>query len=385
MHNEPGSFARRIATTCLRDIDAIAWRYVREVRELSGYLDSVIDDDELFRAAKASLEMLFGLIAGADLDAQLTAHSDALGRRRARQGIPLDSLLRAVRMDFRFLWNAMRTYVDEAEMPAFSDEVVTIWDAVEVHTISVHAGYMAELADMDRELELARAFLLRRLLEETAHDPRLYAQAAETLDLDPDGEFLVAVGSSQYAGEFRAAIRSAFPTATIDRLGGVEFTIIEASSLGEEMAAALRATPTGLSPIAAGVEELGAMWRAARELAALVQRPDEAATLDRHWDRLAADRLDRVIRAYARQALAPLATVPDRERALQIEAVQQYLESGSITRTSEALYCHRNTILNRLNRFSEATGLDPTVPYDAGTIRLVLAVSDGSVASGSAG
>lgn len=375
MHNQSDSIAARIATMCLADLDDISWRYVHEVRELSGYLDSVIDDDELLRAAQASLEMLFGRIAGADLDARLIAHSDRLGRRRARQGIPLDSLLRAVRMDFRFLWNAMRTYITAEEMPAFSDEVVTIWDAVEVHTINVHAGYMAELADMNRELELARAFLLRRLLQESAHDPRLYAQAAETLALDPDAGFIVTVGSTRFAGEFRAALRASFPDATIDRLDGAEFAILDTADVDDAGLDALLAIPGGLSPIASGIHELGMMWRAARELAPLVDRFDRAATLDRDWDRLMVGRLDGVLRSYARQVLAPLASVPDRERNLQIEAVRQYLHSGSITRTSEALYCHRNTVLNRLGRFSAATGLDPTLPHDAGTIRLVFAAT----------
>lgn len=376
MHNQRRTFAAQIAESCLSEIDEVAWRYVHDVRAISGYLESVIDDAELFRAARASLEMLFGLIIGADLDAQLMAHSERLGRRRARQGIPLDSLLRAVRMDFRFLWNAMRGYVAEEDLPAFADEVVTIWDAVEVHTMNVHAGYMAELADMDRELELARAFLLRRLLEDGSRDVRLPRQAAESLGLDPVGSFLVVVGSMPFAAEFRTGMRTLFPSVPVDRLDGSEFAILDAASLSAQELEALRALPVGLPPIAQGAEEIGALWRVARDLAALVDAADRAAMLERHWDRLFTDRFGTVARAYSRQALEALHALPEREQSLLIEAVREYLGNGSVTRTAAALYCHRNTVLNRLTRFALATDLDPTVPADAGAIRIVLSSTD---------
>ena len=46
-------------------------------------------------------------------------------------------------------------------------------------------------------------------------------------------------------------------------------------------------------------------------------------------------------------------------------------DTGNITATAEQLFCHRNTILNRLNRFQELTGIDLTVPAQAA--RLVVA------------
>lgn len=278
-------------------------------------------------------------------------------------------------MDFRFLWNAMRGYVAEEDLPAFAEEVVKIWDAVEVHTMNVHAGYMAELADMDRELELARAFLLRRLLEDGSRDIRLSRQAAESLGLDPVGSFLVVVGSLPFAAEFRAGMRTLFPAVPVDRLDGSEFAILDVAALSAPELEALRALPVGLPPIAQGAEEIGELWRVARDLAALVDAADSAATLEHHWDRLFADRLGTAARAFSRQRLEMLHALPEREQGLLIEAVREYLSHGSVTRTAEALYCHRNTVLNRLTRFALATDLDPTVPADAGAIRIVLSTA----------
>jgi DNA-binding PucR family transcriptional regulator len=51
--------------------------------------------------------------------------------------------------------------------------------------------------------------------------------------------------------------------------------------------------------------------------------------------------------------------------------VRNFLHTGNITTTAQELFCHRNTILNRLNRFQELTGIDLAVPAQAA--RLVVA------------
>nr|WP_255426956.1 helix-turn-helix domain-containing protein [Pseudonocardia sp. C8] len=55
---------------------------------------------------------------------------------------------------------------------------------------------------------------------------------------------------------------------------------------------------------------------------------------------------------------------PDEVELLRGTALT-YLDSGSVTEAAAALYCHRNTVLNRLRRFERLTGLDLTRPRDA--------------------
>jgi DNA-binding PucR family transcriptional regulator len=47
------------------------------------------------------------------------------------------------------------------------------------------------------------------------------------------------------------------------------------------------------------------------------------------------------------------------------ETVVCFLGNGSVRATADELYCHRNTILNRLRRFREITGVDLTIPVQA--------------------
>lgn len=61
------------------------------------------------------------------------------------------------------------------------------------------------------------------------------------------------------------------------------------------------------------------------------------------------------------------------ERASVEEAVRSYLRTGNIAETARDLFCHRNTVTNRLRRFHELTGIDLTVPAQAA--RAVVAFS----------
>lgn len=50
-----------------------------------------------------------------------------------------------------------------------------------------------------------------------------------------------------------------------------------------------------------------------------------------------------------------------------------YLHTGSLLGTAATIYCHRNTVLNRLHRIEELTGLDITKPADAALAMVALA------------
>ena len=311
------------AGECLADLDRIAWTYVREVRALTGYLESVVPDEELHETARRTLDLLFRLVRGEPRWEALRAHSEAIGRRRVRLGVPLESLLRAVRMDFRFIWQAL---AERAGTPApdLSADVVAVWEVVEAHTTSVQTGYMEELARMRVELEHEQAFLLRRLLTDDAADPHLQQQAAASLGLPAEGPYLVAVPHRAFARRFTAVV-AARTAATLLRLDGVDLVIAPDRPETRERLTGLQ---VGLSPSAADLARLGGMWRLARELAEWAE-PDRAATVDRLWDRLAVRRLGPIAEAFAHDALAGLRDLPPRDGALLVEAVREHARTGS--------------------------------------------------------
>ncbi|MGB4780203.1 helix-turn-helix domain-containing protein [Microbacterium sp.] len=68
----------------------------------------------------------------------------------------------------------------------------------------------------------------------------------------------------------------------------------------------------------------------------------------------------------------PLGVCTPHERDRIVETLREYFLTGSVQQTAQRLFCHRNTVLNRLARFAELTGLDVTIPRDAATAMIAL-------------
>lgn len=70
-------------------------------------------------------------------------------------------------------------------------------------------------------------------------------------------------------------------------------------------------------------------------------------------------------------------TVPAGETRRLLDTVRSHLAgTGSVADTAAALYCHRNTIQQRINRFAELTGRDVRRPEDAALVALALRARD---------
>ena len=67
-----------------------------------------VSEKELRHTAFEVLTMLMEAIAGTLDDTTFRQHADALGRRRAQQGVPISTLIDAVQLDFLVIWNRIR-------------------------------------------------------------------------------------------------------------------------------------------------------------------------------------------------------------------------------------------------------------------------------------
>jgi len=79
--------------------------------------------------------------------------------------------------------------------------------------------------------------------------------------------------------------------------------------------------------------------------------------------------------------LGGLAGVPAAERDRLVATVRRFAVDGAVADTGASLFCHRNTVLNRLRRVAGLTGRDPTVPADAAVLLLALACDEISPSS----
>jgi hypothetical protein len=374
------SVVSEVVADCLTDIDRIAHEYLLEVRKIDDYAGSLVVDQDLEETAVASMELLLRLIGNLPIPDRLAGISEALGHRRAQQGLPLESLLRAVRMDFRVLWTAMLEKVPAEFLPNFTKDAVRVWEAVEYHTIRVHAGYLNELATMAQEKETRRAFLLSRLLNSDGKDPHLLGQAARALGVKAESNFIVAVAAGHAQEAFRAGVLRAGAEQFLHERDGALILILE------DVPARTGRQPEGtrpwlapldcfVAPPAQSLAEVPRMLRIAMESLPVVtpDRPGRHTVRDA-WGPVAATRLGEYGTVLAAAVLGPLAVISAHERDRLIETIQAYLRSGSVSETAAELYCHRNTVLNRLARFEQLTGFDPANPQDAAAVIAALHV-----------
>ncbi|WPU09627.1 helix-turn-helix domain-containing protein [Pseudarthrobacter oxydans] len=376
----PRSVVSDLVSDCLADIDRIAHQYLLEVQKIEDYAASAVAVQDLEETAVASIELLLRLVGSLPIPDRLAGMSDALGHRRAQQGLPLESLLRAVRMDFRVLWTAMLEKVPPSSLPELTKDAVRVWEAVEFHTIRVHAGYLDELASMAQEKETQRAFLLSRLLNSDGKDPQVLGQAARALGVAPDSNFIVAVAAEYAQKAFRAEVLRAGAEQFLHERDGALILILEdvPARTGREPEGArpwLSRVDCFVAPPARSLADVPRMLRIALESLPVVtpQRPGQR-TVREAWGHVAMTRLGEYGTVLADTVLGPLATISTHERDRLIETVQAYLRTGSVSETAGELYCHRNTVLNRLARFGQLTSFDPANPQDAAAVIAALHV-----------
>ncbi|AUZ33160.1 PucR family transcriptional regulator [Arthrobacter sp. PGP41] len=369
-----------LVSDCLADIDRIAHEYLLEVQKIDDYAASAVTAQDLEETAVASIELLLRLVGSLPIPDRLAGMSDALGHRRAQQGLPLESLLRAVRMDFRVLWTAMLEKVPPSSLPELTKDAVRVWEAVEFHTIRVHAGYLDELASMAQEKETQRAFLLSRLLNSDGKDPQVLGQAARALGVAPESNFIVAVAAEYAQKAFRAEALRAGAEHFLHERDGALILILEdvPARAGREPEGTrpwLSRLDCFVAPPARSLADVPRMLRIALESLPVVtpQRPGQR-TVREAWGHVAMTRLGEYGTVLADTVLGPLATISTHERDRLIETVQAYLRTGSVSETAGELYCHRNTVLNRLARFGQLTSFDPANPQDAATVIAALHV-----------
>ncbi|MDV6286322.1 helix-turn-helix domain-containing protein [Rhodococcus jostii] len=358
---------------CLQDLDEIVDSFLREVRQIDGYLPptSVVTDDDLGATALASLELLIRLVGGLPIPERLEGISTDVGQRRARQNVPLESVLRGVRMDFRILWPAMLRRVPPEVLPGFTEEAVRIWEAVEYHVIRVHAGYLDESAVMAQERQHERGRLVGRLLSSNGEDTQLLSQTARALGVRSDSAFQVALAPADNARRFRAAAEDANALRSLHEREDLLLLIAELPRTQDLQSPRwLHDVPCIVAPIARTLAEVPRAYAIAREiLAAFESGIDETVTLRGAWGRIAARRMGDVGDALAREVLDNVSANEGKRLA---ETLWVYFETGSVTTSAELLYCHRNTVINRLSRFHQLTGFDPNKPVDAAMIQMAL-------------
>ncbi|WP_162943605.1 helix-turn-helix domain-containing protein [Arthrobacter celericrescens] len=354
--------------------ELLADRFVARVKTIPGYADGIVSDEELHSTATESLRLLNECMADGQPTKPLLALAADLGARRARQGVPGESLTAAVRLDFGIFWTLLLELCGPDDAPLLAARVELVWQIVDEYTSQVHAGYLSERIQMAQEESTFRSEFVARLFGRTGQLPDVVASVAAALGVEPGGTFSVAAAAGQAAVALRSETTKGIMSKGffLHESDGMTFLFWQSTRLGHGGIEVPLPRP-GIADVACGlvsdVQGLSNVVPAshtAAALARLVIREDTSPlTVSRCWTRLARDMMREAgldLRAEVNGALAKLKE-PERERLE--ETAREYMRNGSTAETATLLYCHRNTILNRLNRFREVTGIDLLVPERA--------------------
>ncbi|MCX5396443.1 CdaR family transcriptional regulator [Streptomyces sp. NBC_00102] len=323
-----------------------------------------------------------------------------IGEIRAEQGVPLDAVLHAFRLGGAMVWQGL---VDETarrdpeDVRLLVHVAADVWNFVDEHCGVLTDAYRQAERRIDWRRENRQRLMTAALLDGTARIADL-PDAATTLGLPEDGRYAVlAVRTDRRAPHAATAPPVALPdgvvalwhtdadtelaivaleSAAADTSGGCA----EKPGTGDELArlAAGMTVPAGTGVgVGSAVEGLAALGEA-RRLAGTALRACPASggvvLLDEHLPTALVVSSPALGNALADRVLGPLDGIDPADRDVLIETLTAWLEAdGSAQRAGARLYCHRNTVLNRLRRFEQLSGRCLTRPADAVEVCLALA------------
>jgi len=392
MHNfvSPGAEVRwsELVDQLEGRLDILAQTFTARVRQIPEYGESQVTVPEIRDTARETFRRLIhGLRSGPEETAPdgLLAFASDLGSKRARAGIPPESLTSAVRLDFSILWADLLEIAAPEDAGLLASRVDLVWRVVDEFATRTHMSYLTERVRMAQEESSIQREFIARLFNQSTPSAETSAQVGSALGIGPDARCGLAAASGNAGARLRAAATQ-FGSAQrrhkifLHESGGNAYLFWPlpppaaraTRSTAPQLPPVLVDIPCGYVPEVYGLRGLPAAARTAESLAALL-RPADSGPLsaDAAWTRLAQQNLQDAGLDLAAQLDEALEECRGGERERLMETVRHYLSTGNITATAEQLFCHRNTILNRINRFEELTGIDLTVPAQAA--RLVVA------------
>ncbi|GAA0905528.1 helix-turn-helix domain-containing protein [Pseudonocardia zijingensis] len=355
-----------VANALLPDVDVLTDRLVTAVftdhPAWTDYRNVPPDDlrDGCRRYLTRVLQLLAGAPSGGTDDDPVAG---PIGRQRAEQGVPLEVMLRTFRLGGRVVWEALLERIDEVTPADLGAAATAMWTVVDALSSALSTSYRRAEAEQLRRDDQRR----HALLEEVVAGGTTGQRVADQLDLPLGGHYLVVVADLEPDGTAALpspqtalaalSVRSVWHVRTDTLVGLVpleghdpRFVLTRLRALARGRAAAAP-TADGLAGVALAhrlaVLALGTMPRGAAALVGVDERYPQVLLL----------RSPEVRRRLVEQWLGPVLRLPPRERDVLVQTLTAWLEADrSAGVAAEQLYCHRNTVLNRLQRVSGLIG-----------------------------
>ncbi|MEV8337788.1 helix-turn-helix domain-containing protein [Leucobacter sp. NPDC077196] len=340
--------------------------FLTELSTHDGYVGDLVAADDIERTARNAFALFASRLAGDAGAEEPSAFAEALGLRRARQGVRVERFMEAVRINFRVLWRGL----ERAAQPDLTDVLLAhgeqVLDVVERYATEVQRAFLEESESMAHQHRTAKERARARLFSGQAEGEELTA-IAHMLRLAPAAEYEMLATTHDAERLAREVLDSGgqvfedgLTTVLLrPRRGPVDWVDADPELTGGYLARVR------------GLDRVGSAALIASDLA---ERADEG-TVCRLRDGFASiaretmlERLD----GFTHELTGAFDALPESERERLAVTLRTFIRTGSMQRTAEELFFHRNTVLKRLRAFQDLSGLDVTVPRDAAIAMVIL-------------
>lgn len=287
------------------------------------------------------------------------------GRRRAEQGLPLDVVLRSFRIGGRLIWDDLVAGGEAALDAVELREIGTLlWEVVDETSAQVATSYHLHERAVVRADEQLRAQLWEGLINGRAKEPGFAHEVSRLLDLPVSGDYLVVMTGTELDPASTDRHLSPHASAWVRRTGGLVGLVALRDDRPDEALAALEdlaasaAVALGVSVVVHGLAGIDQGYRQA-SLALRVQEGSPGlAAFDRQLPEALLLSSPEVAARLVSIWLRPVLDLPDTEGQVLIDTLRAWVVAGgSSTRTARSAHCHRNTVINRLKRAGDLTGM----------------------------
>ncbi len=363
----------------------VARAITREVR-LYGPT-AAVPFDVVAAGCAANMRAIFGAIAAGG-DFNVTAATQ-LGIERARDGVPLSSVMEAYRVGFRRVWEAVA--VEAATRPGMNGDALRtltakLLTAQDLFTNAMAAGYRQEQTRRVVDDETQRFMLIDALMHGRLFERCSLWEAADYLRLQSTGPFVVIAADIARFGvdalpDIEAKLRSLDVSSAWQGLRDVQVGIVHVNT-DRQLAAALALVSrvaTARVGVSARFDDLRDTARGLRQarvtLGGRADPGSPVSVFDGSILATAAVSAPEVMVELASPVMECFSDLSDEERELLFETFQAWRDhDGSMRTVGEMLFCHPNTVRYRMHRIEQRTGRSLTRPRDLAELCLAFEV-----------
>jgi hypothetical protein len=370
----------RAAADVRPSVDALAAATVTQLRAVEPfYRHPFLAPDNVIAITREALVIALDTLDGSGTTAGSARFAWQLGCFRGSEGVPLAPLIRGYRIAARLLWEALAEAItgrhdDKVRLlvPAAS----TYWNVIDRDTRLLSDAYSSTRCQSAMDSTERIMSLLDALIDGRYDDVHSAGVAAE-LGIPDDRRIAVAVVRTRTApAELRIPESPRMRLLRTVRNGADVVVACLGDGTLDDVAEVLAGQPVariGISPVVNGLGQLGRATRLAETALLTCTKDGEVARLDARLPAgLLVSRPD-LARELAALVLRPVLELAPTECDVLLGTLATWIDcEGSGQRAATQLYCHRNTVLNRLRRLEELTGRRLARPRDLVEIALAL-------------